>query len=370
MSEYQYYEFQAIDRPLTAKEREYVSSLSSRTEATSHQAVFVYNYSDFRGRPKELLAKYFDAMLYLANWGTAQLMFRFPVAAVDVTLLSQYSYLDSIEITNRGDYVILDMTLREEEGFGWVDGDGYLPRMLDLRADILRGDMRAPYLVWLKIASYEAAYLEEDEDLTEPPVPANLKQRSLALETLMDFFQMDETLVSVAAETSKTVKEPVFDIEHGIAQLSVSEKDGFLSRVAKGDNIHFELVKRLKELVGQPSQQATSQTARRTITDLVKRSDVVHEERERKERLAAERKRNEYLDQYVKKIPQTWDKIFALIGRKQTKTYEEAISIMIDLRDVAKRDNWEDEFQEKIDSIYQQYPTLRGLHSRMKKKGF
>jgi hypothetical protein len=32
MSEYQYYEFQAIDRPLTAEEQQAVSKLSSRVE--------------------------------------------------------------------------------------------------------------------------------------------------------------------------------------------------------------------------------------------------------------------------------------------------------------------------------------------------
>ena len=48
MSERQYYEFQTIDRLLTEAERAEVEELS------------------------------FDAGLYLANWGTRRLMFRFP----------------------------------------------------------------------------------------------------------------------------------------------------------------------------------------------------------------------------------------------------------------------------------------------------
>jgi hypothetical protein len=45
---------------------------------TPTQAVFTYQFGDFHGRPEKVLEQYFDAMLYLANWGTKRLMFRFP----------------------------------------------------------------------------------------------------------------------------------------------------------------------------------------------------------------------------------------------------------------------------------------------------
>ena len=87
MSGYQYYEFQAIDRPLTAGERKEVSSWSSRTEATATQATFVYHYGDFPEDQREVVEKYFEAMLYVSNWGTRQLLFRFPRAIVDQNLV-------------------------------------------------------------------------------------------------------------------------------------------------------------------------------------------------------------------------------------------------------------------------------------------
>jgi hypothetical protein len=40
MSEYQYYEFQAIDRPLTSEEQAAVAGLSSRTEPHPWRVVF------------------------------------------------------------------------------------------------------------------------------------------------------------------------------------------------------------------------------------------------------------------------------------------------------------------------------------------
>jgi hypothetical protein len=43
---YQYYEFQAIDRLLTAEEQQAVARLSSRVDPHPRQAVFVYHWSD------------------------------------------------------------------------------------------------------------------------------------------------------------------------------------------------------------------------------------------------------------------------------------------------------------------------------------
>lgn len=50
MSEYQYYEFQSVDRPLTQSEQEAISKLSSRAKISSSRAIFLYNYGDFPGQ--------------------------------------------------------------------------------------------------------------------------------------------------------------------------------------------------------------------------------------------------------------------------------------------------------------------------------
>jgi hypothetical protein len=43
MSEYQYYEFQALDRALTPQEQKKLQALSSRAQVTPHRASFVYH---------------------------------------------------------------------------------------------------------------------------------------------------------------------------------------------------------------------------------------------------------------------------------------------------------------------------------------
>ena len=90
MSEYQYYEFQAIDRPLTDKQMAELRAISSRAEITPTRMTNVYHYGDFRGDPVELLASYFDAHLYEANWGSHTLMFGFPRNAVDLKQVMAY----------------------------------------------------------------------------------------------------------------------------------------------------------------------------------------------------------------------------------------------------------------------------------------
>jgi hypothetical protein len=126
MSEYQYYEFQAIDRPLTAEEQRAVAELSSRVDPHPRRAVFIYHWSNFPGRAQDILAKYYDAMLYLANWGSRRLMFRFPKSLVDVEGMFGYNVVTldyPSEIVNtytQGEYAILDIQLHEEEGLGWI----------------------------------------------------------------------------------------------------------------------------------------------------------------------------------------------------------------------------------------------------------
>ena len=137
MSEYQYYEFQAIDRPLTEEEQRAVAELSSRVEPHPRRAVFTYSFGGgLRRRPKELVADYYDAMLHLANWGSRQLVFRFPETLVDVAEMQQYGVVthedpsNAIDVCTEGKHVILNVQLHEEEGLGWIEGEGWLDSLV------------------------------------------------------------------------------------------------------------------------------------------------------------------------------------------------------------------------------------------------
>ena len=51
MSEYRYYEFQALDRPLTQEQISELRAYSSRARITPSSFVNVYNSGDFKGNP-------------------------------------------------------------------------------------------------------------------------------------------------------------------------------------------------------------------------------------------------------------------------------------------------------------------------------
>ena len=71
MSEYQYYEFQAIDRPLDETDLKALRNLSSRAQITATSFTNHYEWGDFKGSPRKLMERWFDLHLYLANWELA-----------------------------------------------------------------------------------------------------------------------------------------------------------------------------------------------------------------------------------------------------------------------------------------------------------
>jgi hypothetical protein len=203
MSEYQYYEFQAIDRSLTPEEQAAVAALSSRTETHPWRAVFTYSWSDFPGNAKEILAQYYDALLYLTNWGSRELMFRFPRDLVDLNQLQSYDVettdypSDVITISSHGEYAILDIRLDAEQGLGWIEGEGGLGTLLELREALLRGDLRVLYLAWLKGITLAD---DVDEKALEPPIPPGLDELTPGLDAFVELFDVDPVMIRAAVK--------------------------------------------------------------------------------------------------------------------------------------------------------------------------
>jgi hypothetical protein len=166
MSEYQYYEFRALDRPLTDEEMREVRAYSTRADITPTRFVNEYNWGDFKGRPHEWIECWYDAFLYLANWGSRQLMLRLPADALDVDAARRYCPGQEAMARAHGDHVILSFDSDEEGGDTWDDdGSGWLDSILPLRAEIAGGDHRALYMGWLLLVQGE----HTDEDEPEPP---------------------------------------------------------------------------------------------------------------------------------------------------------------------------------------------------------
>jgi hypothetical protein len=83
VSEYQYYEFLAVDRPLSEREMQELRAVSSRAVITPTRFTNHYEWGNFKGDPRAWMERYFDAFLYFANWGTHELMLRLPRRLLD-----------------------------------------------------------------------------------------------------------------------------------------------------------------------------------------------------------------------------------------------------------------------------------------------
>ncbi len=197
LSEYRYYEFQAVDRPLDEADRKALRALSSRARITAASFTNHYERGDFKGSPVQLVERWFDLHLHVASWGTRRLMMRLPRRLVDHDRLDAWLVgTDLAEILEAGDNLILDIRDDGEEALDrdWDDGSGWLAAMAPLRADLLSGDWRLPYL--LRLTGVEDGSVR-DEAL-EPL--SGIAPLSAGLLAFADFFRIDGDLAQAAAE--------------------------------------------------------------------------------------------------------------------------------------------------------------------------
>jgi hypothetical protein len=97
MSEYQYYEFRAVDRPLNNRQMQELRAISTRTAISRTSFSNHYEYGDLKANPRDLLVKYFDASLSFANWLFLEVAFRYPKDAVDARALRRYAAGHAVE---------------------------------------------------------------------------------------------------------------------------------------------------------------------------------------------------------------------------------------------------------------------------------
>jgi len=373
MSEYQYYEFQAIDRPLTGEEQEAVASLSSRVDPHPRRAVFTYSFGGGLRRPAEdLLAEYYDAMLYLANWGSRRLMFRYPKALVDPEQIEQYNVAmtdypsDAVRAYTQDEHAILDIQLDEEEGLDWIEGEGWLDSLVELRDAILQGDYRLLYLAWLKGLTLAYAV---DQSALEPPLPPGLRALTPALERFVELFDVDEDLIQVAAERSSDLAGEVSDddLRRAIGRLPAEERDAFLLRLAQGEpHLSLALNRRLGTLSGAPQGDTA---ARRTVGELFATAEALRE-RQRRERAAqAEANRIAELKALAQREDEAWREVDTLIQQSQAKAYDEAVGLLKKLEHLAEYQNRQSAFEEHVSQIRDQYSRRQGLMRRLREAG-
>mgnify|MGYP001172704973 FL=1 len=376
MSEYQYYEFQAIDRPLTERETATLRGCSSRATITPTRFVNNYSYGSFKGNASEWMAKYFDVFLYLANWGTREFMLRLPARVLSLETAQRYCASDAASARAKGDHVILEFRSDDEEGGEWIgEENGTLASVLPLRADLAGGDLRVLYLAWL--LSAQLGELDDSDD--EPSCPPGLGKLSAPLEAFVDFMRIDRDLIEVAGAASpELVATDDAALQRWVAALPESEKTALLVRLMGGAKAHLraELLRRFRESRASEAPPAKA----RTVGELLKAAEERAEERRRQkaEHAAREKARREreaadarerHLAALAKRETEAWRELDALIATKQPKKYDEAVALLGDLRDVCVRGGRQVEAAARIARLREEHTKKPSLIDRFRKAG-
>ena len=363
MSEYQYYEWQTIDRALTAAEQAAVSQLSSHIDITSTRAWVEYHWSGFKHDPKQVLARYFDAFLYYANWGCQRLAFRFPKGLLDENSLQPYLWEYCAELEPVGDCLILDISYPDEDGGNYFEGEARLSALAPLRDDLLAGDTRALYLAWL----LAAAANDIDEEL-EPPAPPGLNELTAPLAEFVRFFRLDSFLVQAAAQASEPLRlASVPALDALIGRLPRAECDAFLRRLAAGEPLlALKLNRRLQELAGSPARPQPA-AVRRTWAELRETAERLRQAEDRRQKAEAEARRIKDLQDFAPRATQAWRDVQALIEEKKARPYDEAVALLVKLRDLAVFQDRLPEFQARMAALQAQYASRPAFQERLRK---
>ena len=363
MSEYQYYEFLALDQPLSETQQNVLRSLSSRAEISATGFKNVYNFGDFRGDPLALMAEYFDMMIYVTNWGTHQLMLRLPRDLVDEEVLkSCCSGEDAAVLYATGQVLVMDLCSHREEWAGWEEGEGLIARLAPVRAELLGGDLRPAYLAWL-LAIQDG---DLDENSLEPFVPVGLSRLTSAQQALIDYLRLDPDLVAAAAAVETPEKTPERTMADWIAALPSGEKDQLLLALLEERDPH--LLPRLKRRYrSECGAQPLLGGSRRRAEGLLELADRLAELRQAEAERQAVEERNRRLDWVAARRKSIWEEVERGIEEKKASGYDQAVVLLADLRDLAVREEALEAFDSRLADLRERHRSKRAFLSRLER---
>jgi hypothetical protein len=261
VSEYQSYDFVALDRPLTPREMRELRTLSKRAEITPTRFWNEYHWGDFKADPTKLVARYFDAFMHFTSWGTRRLMLRVPTKRVDAGDLRPYFVGEAARATLARDHLVVDLHSSLEERGDDEPARGMLDAITPVRSELMRGDLRGAYLGWL--LAVQAGDL--DDDAIEPPIPHGLGALTAPQKVLVEFLRIDDDLLAAAATASAPLADDTRAMRRWATALPGRMKDALLSRVIEEPD--FMLGLELSRMFRSKTKSSSTQSRRR-VSDL------------------------------------------------------------------------------------------------------
>ncbi|QES43599.1 hypothetical protein DEJ49_23765 [Streptomyces venezuelae] len=348
MSEYQYYEFQALDRPLSPEEQAQLRAISTRARITATRFTNTYEWGDLKGDPRRMTERYFDAHLYVTNWGTHRLMLRLPEQTLSLPTALPYCLGPHLDAWTTRTHILLDLTSEDEDG-DWVEGaDDSLAALIGVRDELATGDLRPLYLAWLSaLTAREREDDDEDEYRTcpEPPVPAGLGDLTAPQRALADFLRVDTDLLAIAAQTGPAPpKKP--------------------PKPAAESGLHTELLHRLRGTTAAPH----TAPGRRTTAQLLDAAHTLRTDRRRHAEAERATARARHLTALADQAESVWQQIETHIATRKPSAHDRAVTLLADLRDACADTERHTSFHQRLTRLREANRHRPGLIQRLDRR--
>lgn len=190
---------------------------------------------------------------------------------------------------------------------------------------------------------------------------------------------------SAAAEASAPGRSSAVtqeEIEGWVAAMSSNEKDSVIVALIEGEDSHFavEFRQRVVREIQHTKRSCDGPQGgtRRSVGQLMARAKSIAKERQlrvdeiraremaKREREQAEQ-RKKYLESIVGKEKGFWSKMDKLIAAKNPKRYDDAVSLLQDLRDVAAMAGQAGAFSSRMEALCHEHSRKTTFIERFRK---
>jgi hypothetical protein len=285
-------------------------------------------------------------MVYVANWGTHQFMFRVSRDLVDFDAMEPYCTEETLNIKPAGSNLLFDFVRPEQDGGDWEDGSGYMASLAGLRAEVMAADFRGLYLAWL--SELQAGGMEPDTPA--PAVPPGMKTLTAPQQALVDFLGIDGEIVKmVAGLSSDAAPQESLDLAQALKRIAPEEKDRWLQEIIESNEPHAGIRLRLKlQSIVMPRQATPESVSSQTAGELYEqyqqhvkaaeeRKRQLAEIERRKQQAEAAAAREKHLNALSRDESGAWRKVDEMIGLRNHEGYKNAVNVLVDLRDLSQR---------------------------------
>ena len=378
MSQYQYLEFLAVDRPLMAREMDHLRAISTRAQITPVSFINEYSWGGLKADPRDFMRHFFDAHVFISNWGDAIFMVRLPREAIDQQTLKAFCTSPHLEFEKLPEHWLLTWSLGETENydrFGYVDeGPGLMTLLALLREELLRGDLRSLYIGWLRAVTTE----ETDPDDLEPLALQGLNNLTAAQQALAEFLEVDIDLLAGVGSGSQTDQTDTADdaaLDAWLDKLPKTEVRGYLRQMLDGQGVRAERALKRRHAAWQ-EQSAPTKGVRRSVAELWQLAEQAKglrliEEAKARRQAEAERKRQRdaWLVELAADFPRAWKTAHEDASKGHAHAYDAACRQLVDLRDAYNQHSTLAVFQKEFQKYMAEHSRRRALVQRLVKAG-